>query len=504
MSVASAWSVALLGTQGVLIEVEAAVGSGLPRTILVGLADTALYEARDRCKAAVAGAGLSWPNQLVTINLTPADLPKAGSHYDLAITCAVLAAAEIVPTTLLDSTIMFGELGLDGRVRRSRGLLPGLMAARRAGMTRAIVPHTQAAEAALVTGITIWPVECLEDVIEVLHGRPSKATPAPQPLRECAPDIAPDLADVKGQDEACWALEVAAAGGHHIFFHGPPGVGKSMLAERLPGILPDLDDEAALEVSSIHSLSGASLDDGLIRRPPLCQPHHNATLAAMVGGGSRIAQPGLISQAHQGVLFLDEVPQFNPRVLDALRTPLESGVVTIARSGGQVSYPARFQLVLAANPCPCGMRGTRSAACTCTPMAIRRYVERLSGPILDRIDIHQRLMPASRSLIEAPPTTCTADVAARVRSARERQEARLCGTPWRTNASIPGYYLKKLQRITDHDLIDQAVASGQLSARGVDKVIRVAWTIADLAGHDVIERSDLAAAISFRSDHEWG
>lgn len=501
MSTASAWSVALLGMEGTLVEVEAAIGGGLPRTVLVGLPDTALYEARDRCRAAVAGAGLAWPNQLLTINLTPASLPKAGSHYDLAIVAAILAASDVVPRRIASSSVLVGELGLDGRVREVRGVLPALLAAREVGFGTAIVPAGQVAEAQLVAGITVWGVGCLADLIEVLHGRPvldAGPEPAPAEPRPCS--YAPDLADVRGQREACWAMEVAAAGGHHILLHGAPGVGKSMLAERLPGLLPDLSIEEALEVSAVHSLAGHSLNEGLIRRPPYSSPHHNASMAAMVGGGARVARPGAISLAHRGVLFLDEAPEFSVRVLDALRTPMETGKVTIARSGSQVCYPARFQLVMAANPCQCGMLGVPGANCSCTPMSLRRYNERLSGPILDRIDIHHRLLPSLVVSSDVTAGEASATVAARVAVARERQSSRLRELPWRLNGDLPGAELRKLPHPQGMSLLDDAVRSGRLSARGVDKVLRIAWTLADLDARDRITRAHLAAALGLRQD----
>ncbi|WP_341729058.1 YifB family Mg chelatase-like AAA ATPase [Brooklawnia sp.] len=501
MSTASAWSVALLGMEGTLVEVEAAIGGGLPRTVLVGLPDAALYEARDRCRAAVAGAGLAWPNQLLTINLTPASLPKAGSHYDLAIVSAVLVASGIVPRTIAASSVLVGELGLDGRVREVHGVLPALLAARGEGFTTAIVAAGQVAEAELVDGLTIWGVSCLADLIEVLHGRPvlgqAARSTAPTPQ---LPAYLPDLADVRGQPDACWALEVAAAGGHHIFLHGAPGVGKSMLAERLPGVLPDLRNDEALEVSAVHSLAGRPLTGGLIRRPPYSNPHHNASMAAMIGGGARVARPGAISVAHRGVLFLDEVAEFSARVLDALRTPMETGKVTIARSVSQVCYPARFQLVMAANPCPCGMLGVPGRNCSCTPMSVRRYNERLSGPILDRIDIHHRLLPSRLSLAEAPAGEPSAKVAERVALARQRQARRLAGTPWRLNGEVPGAELRKLPQAQGMSLLDDAVRCGRLSARGIDKVLRIGWTLADLDGTDRITRTHLASALGLRQD----
>lgn len=506
MSTASAWSVALIGVRGTPVEVEAALGSGLPRTVLVGLPDAALYEARDRCRAAVAGAGLPWPDRLLTINLTPASLPKAGSHYDLAIVAAVLACSELVPRAVASSSVLLGELGLDGRVRAVRGVLPALVAARSAGIERAIVPAEQIGEAELVTGVTVWGVRDLADLVEVLHGRPTLNEAGPPAAVE--PVAQPDLADVLGQEQARWALEVAAGGGHHIFFHGPPGTGKTMLAQRLPGLLPSLDDERALEVSAIHSLAGEDLAGGLVRRPPFADPHHNATVAAVVGGGARVARPGAVSLAHWGVLFLDEAPEFSPRVLDALRTPLESGRITIARSAATVTYPARFQLVLAANPCPCGTYGTPGAECRCTPMAVRRYAQRLSGPVLDRIDIHVRVTGEGTARLAPNPGAQQGEESARVRErvveARARQRERLAGTPWTLNAHVPGSHLRhRLPPAQGAELIDHALARGLISARGIDKILRIAWTIADLVGHDRILRDDLTAAMGLRRDGAW-
>ena len=495
-----AWSVALVGMEGAMVEVEVAIGGGLPRTVLVGLPDAALGEARDRCRAAVASAGLGWPSQLVTINLSPATLPKAGSHYDLAIVAAVSAAAGACPVGALERTVLLGELGLDGRVRRVRGLLPALLAAINAGFERAVVPAEQVGEASLVAGLTVWGVRDLADLAEVLDGRPVTLPPAAVPPSPSAP-AAKDLADVAGQLEAKWALEVAAAGRHHVFLHGPPGVGKTLLAERLPGILPDLDVSEALEVSAIHSLVGAGLDAGLMTRPPYSDPHHTASVASLVGGGSRIAMPGAVSRAHRGVLFLDEVPEFQSRALEALRVPLESGRVVLARANAQATYPASFQLILAANPCPCGNAGSRGGNCRCTPMAVRRYGERVSGPILDRIDIHQRLTPMSRAYLRAVGAAVepSAAVAERVREARVRQAARLGVHGWRTNGEIPGPALRRvLPAPHGLDLLEEAVRLGSLSARGVDKVLRVAWTIADLGGAEVPSRGHVRTALALR------
>ncbi|MDQ7992581.1 MAG: YifB family Mg chelatase-like AAA ATPase, partial [Propionicimonas sp.] len=357
MRSARSWSVALIGMDGTMVEIEVAIGSGLPRVTLVGLPDASLYEARDRCRSAMASAGIGWPPDPVTINLSPATLPKAGSHYDLSIVAAVGAAAGACDPEALEGRALFGEVGLDGRVRSVRGLLPAVLAAVRHGFTKVVVPTGQVREAALVEGAGATGVQDLSELFDVLRGGPGSLPPvAAEPTGQ--PAAGKDLRDVAGQLEAKWALEVAAAGRHHLYLHGPPGVGKTLLAERLPGILPDLDVTESLEVSAIHSLAGVPLDGGLVRRPPYADPHHSASMASLVGGGARVAVPGAVSRAHRGVLFLDEAPEFRPQVMEALRVPLESGRVVLGRALATTAYPASFQLVLAANPCPCGQFGT--------------------------------------------------------------------------------------------------------------------------------------------------
>jgi magnesium chelatase family protein len=494
MALARTYSVALVGVRGHLIEVEADIASGLPATIVVGLPDTALREARDRIRAAIVNSGQTWPNSKITVGLSPATLPKRGSGFDLAIAVAILAAAEAVPVSALAGKMFLAELSLDGRLRPVPGVLPAVVAAE-TGVDTVVVAAQNVAEAALVPGVQVVGASTLLEVIIWLRGGPAPSLPAvPEPPRSPVPALAMskklDLADVLGQAEARLAAEICAAGGHNLSLLGPPGAGKTMLAERLPTILPALDTAAAIEVTSIHSVAGhLTPGTGLLTIPPFCAPHHTASMAAIVGGGSGIIHPGAVSLAHKGILFLDEAPEFRRDVLDALRQPLESGAVMIARAGTQAVFPARFTLVLAANPCPCAKTaGPGRAGCSCSPAARRRYLARLSGPLLDRVDVKVRLQPVSRGdmLYDRKFAEPSAVVAQRVAAARQRCAARFGGTPWRVNAEVPGTVLRRSFPPKPKALasLDRVMELGQVSARGADKIVRVAWSLADLAGED--------------------
>jgi len=516
VALARAHSVALTGVQGHMVDVEAHIANGLPGFSLVGLPDAALAEARARVRAAVANSGHDWPQRRLTVALSPATLPKAGAHFDLSIALAVLGAADVVPRAALDDVVVLGELGLDGRVKPVRGTLPSVLAASCAGRRRFVVPEPNVAEARLVQDAEVFGIRSLRQAIALLRDEEVPDEPA-SPHEEVVDDKTLrsrtdhlerlDLAEVLGQAAARRALEVAAAGGHHLFLSGPPGAGKTMLAERLPGLLPDLTLSEALEVTAIYSVAGLlPADAPLLTRPPFCDPHHSASLPAIVGGGARVARPGAVSLAHRGVLFLDEAPEFKPSVLDALRQPLEHGEVVIARSGGTVRMPARFQLVLAANPCPCGQAYGKGLYCTCSPQARSRYQQRLSGPIRDRIDLYQPVEPVARAEMVADQrlVESTAVVAERVRAARERQRHRYADTPWTLNAHVPGYELRR-RWPPDHDAlpaVEELLASGAISARGVDRVLRVAWTVADLAGRARPGRRDVLTALTLRLGYE--
>ncbi|WP_421110425.1 YifB family Mg chelatase-like AAA ATPase [Streptomyces sp. NEAU-S77] len=527
MGFARTCSVALVGVEGVVVEVQADLEPGVAAFTLVGLPDKSLVESRDRVRAAVVNSGAAWPQKKLTVGLSPASVPKGGSGFDLAVACAVLGAAERIDPREIADLMMIGELGLDGRVRPVRGVLPAVLAAAEAGYRQVVVPEQTAAEASLVPGVSVLGVRSLRQLIAVLTDEPVPEEDEPLEAGRPDPMLAgltmpgagmgagvaalpgtgtgrPDLAEVAGQRAARTALEVAAAGGHHLFLVGPPGAGKTMLAERLPGLLPPLTRQEALEVTAVHSVAGV-LPPGepLVQAPPYCAPHHSATMAALVGGGNGLPRPGAVSLAHRGLLFLDEAPEFSGRALDALRQPLESGHVVVARSAGMMRMPARFLLMLAANPCPCGRHGLMGDGCECSPSTVRRYQSRLSGPLLDRVDLRVHVEAVSRAELTGAGGAgeSTASVAARVREARERAAARLADTPWRLNSEVPGHELRTRWQACPGALreAERDMERGLLTARGLDRVLRVAWTVADLAGHDRPLAPDVAQALQLRT-----
>jgi magnesium chelatase family protein len=502
MVMARTLALALSGVAGQMVEIEADLSAGLPGLTFTGLADVSVVEARDRIRAAVLNSGAEWPNRRITIALLPADVRKAGSRFDLALAVAVLAAAHAVPPGAIAGLAWIAELGLDGRLRPVRGVLPAVVAAHQAGVERVVVAEANAAEAALVTGVDVRAAGTLGEVIAWLRDE-GPVPPAAVPGRgEMLASRGADLADIAGQQTAKRALELSAAGGHHLYLVGPPGAGKTMLAQRLPGLLPQLDDAAALDVTAVHSVAGRLPEHAcLLRRPPYQAPHHTASVAALVGGGSGLALPGAISLATSGVLFLDEAPEFSPAALEGLRQPLEEGRVVLRRSQGAVTYPARFLLVLAANPCPCG---SRQRDCTCAPAQRRRYRLRLSGPLLDRIDIRLAVDPVSRAELLAEPSgrESSAEVAARVAAARMAAAERWRSSGWRTNADVPGGVLRRQPwRLPRATLLaaERHLDTGELSARGFDRVLRVAWTLADLAGRTTPGTDEVAEAVFFRT-----
>jgi magnesium chelatase family protein len=507
--------VALTGAVGHLFDVRADVSSGKVATVLVGRPDAALNEARDRCRMAVINSQFEWPSsRRTTILLSPADLPKRGTHYDLAIAVAVLGATGVVPIEALEGVVFIGELTLDGGLRSVPGVLPMAMAAAQRGIGHVVVPEPQVREASMVPGLEVLGLRSLAQVVAELRDEPVPEGP-PVAAMSGARLLAwrgdqrmeeVDLADLAGMEDVRYAVEVAAAGGHHLLLSGPKGSGKTSIAERIPGLLPDLTPSEALELTAVHSLAGAlEPGDTLLTRPPVAAPHHDASTASLVGGGSGAVRPGEISRAHCGVLFLDEFPLFRADVINALRQPLESGDISVARGDESVVLPARAIVVLAANPCPCGdfHPDARLSKCQCREVQRRDYRRKVTGPITDRIDITRHLAaptpPASRDRFALREPS--AEVRVRVEAARARQAERYADEAWRLNGHVPGPALAARWPMTPEAtrLVDDQLWEGQLTRRGVSRVHRLAWTVADLAGVEQPGEAEAEVALRLRS-----
>jgi magnesium chelatase family protein len=521
---ASLRSAAVLGVEALAVIVEVDVSFGLPVFTMVGLPDASVRESRDRVRTAIRNSGFEFPGHRITVNLAPADIRKAGASYDLPIALGVLAASGVIEPRLIDGVVLLGELSLDGAIQPIRGVLPVAVAAKREGKTAILLPRANAPEALVVEGLKVLPVDSLVEAVEALnggaglkdgaHGGPSAAattastslvvpTLRSAPAASCPTDPEPDFADVIGQTMAKRALEIAAAGGHNVLLIGAPGGGKTMMARRLAGILPPLEFDEALDCTSVHSVAGTlAPGTALMHHRPFRAPHHTISEVAMVGGGS-IPRPGEISLAHNGVLFLDELPEFDRRVLEALRQPLEEGRVTVARAARTSSFPARFMLVAAMNPCPCGFLGDRRRACRCSDPQIQRYASRISGPLRDRIDLVVEV-PAIGSSVRGTPHSNGGEPSSSIRSrvvdARRRQHMRFGEASQRLNRQLEGGEMSEHCGLDDRtrDVLEAAIHKFCLSARGCDRVMRVSRTIADLAGAVSIASEHMAEALQYR------
>jgi magnesium chelatase family protein len=501
------FAVAVVGIQGRLITVEAHLGRGLPALTLAGLPGAGVQDARERVRPAVESSGLTWPLRRTVVNLSPAGVRKDGPGFDLPIALGVLAASAQVPRDRLSSYAFSGELSLKGELVGTAGILPVAIAAAQSGLKGVVVPEDNAEEAALVEGLQIVALPTLAAVVAFLRGDPNvvpeaSAGPARRSPRRSVSAFTVDFSEVRGQGLARRALEIAAAGGHNTLMIGAPGAGKTMLARRLPTILPLMTRREALEVTRLHSVAGMLSGGGLVEARPFRSPHHTISPAGLLGGGSGSLRPGEVSLSHNGVLFLDELTEFRRDAIEGLRQPLEDGRVVVARAVGAVEFPARFTLVAASNPCPCGFDGDPRRACRCLPNRVLVYRQRLSGPLLDRVDLQVAVPRLSRAeLLGSEPGEPSAAMRERVEAARRVQRRRLEGTPWTCNAQMPGGLARREARLTDAatSLLSVAVESLALSGRGFDRAVKVARTIADLVGVDRVDAGHMAEALGYRA-----